>query len=251
MQTSSFRPELAITNLPPAPSGILQRKCARGNHTFEGGECAECLKGNNNVQRNANDHSALGASHSLSYGSIIHPKLTIGASNDPLELEADHVADQVLAAPTHSAVSGAPPRIQRYSGQATGEMDMEQRFGDDFSRVRVHSGPAAGKSATDLKARADSVGNDTVVGTARLAPANTLERPVERLRGSPGKPLGTGDVRIHTDTAAESAQSKRARSYTLGQNIVFICGEINRIRLSFQSINPDGEGIRHTVLLAE
>ena len=40
----------------------------------------------------------------------LQTKLTMGASNDPLEQEADRIADQVLAAPTHSAVSGAVPR---------------------------------------------------------------------------------------------------------------------------------------------
>ena len=53
-------------------------------------------------------------------GHLLQAKLTIGASNDPLEQEADRVADQVLAAPAHPAVSGAPPHIQRFTGQATG-----------------------------------------------------------------------------------------------------------------------------------
>ncbi len=129
------------SSLPPA-QGMLQRKCACGNHTVAGGECAECAKKKSGLQR----------------------KLAIGASNDPLEQEADRVADQVMAAPAHSAVSGAPPRIQRYAGQSTEgadtapasvdrvlassgrplepalRQDMEQRFGHDFSRVRVHSG---------------------------------------------------------------------------------------------------------------
>lgn len=86
--------------LPPA-QGILQRKCACGNHTVSGGECAECAKNKSGLQR----------------------KFAIGASNDPLEQEADRVADQVMAAPAHSPVSGTPPRIQRFAGQRTGQMD--------------------------------------------------------------------------------------------------------------------------------
>lgn len=86
----------------------------------------------------------------------LQAKLTIGVSNDPLEQEADRVADQVLAAPAHSAVSGSAPRIQRFTGQAAGDagtvpasvdrvlsgtgrpldpaiqQDMGQRFGHDF-----------------------------------------------------------------------------------------------------------------------
>ena len=151
--------------LPPA-QGILQRKCACGNHTVAGGECAECAKNKSGLQR----------------------KLAIGASNDPLEQEADRVADQALAAPAHSAVSGAHHVSSAYAGQATGQMDtapasvdrvlassgrplepalrqdMEQRFGHDFSRVRVHSGAAAEQSARDVNARAFTVGRNVVFG---------------------------------------------------------------------------------------
>ena len=124
-------------------------------------------------------------------------KLTIGESKDPLEQEADRIADQVLAAPSHSAVSGAPPRIQRFAGQATGEVDtvptsvervltssgrpldpalqqdMGQRFGHDFSQVRVHSGAAAEQSAQDVSASAYTVGHNIVFGTGRFAPGSS------------------------------------------------------------------------------
>ena len=121
-------------------------------------------------------------------------KLAIGASNDPLEQEADRVADQVLAAPAQSAVGGAAPRIQRFTGQAKAgadtapasvdrvlassgrpldpalQQDMGQRFGHDFSRVRVHSGSDAEQSARDVSANAYTVGRDIVFGAGRFAP---------------------------------------------------------------------------------
>jgi hypothetical protein len=151
---------------------LLQRKCACGSSTSSlTGECAEC-KGKK----------------------LLQTKLTIGASNDPLELEADRVANQVLAAPEHSPVSGVPPLIQRFTGQATGQantapasvdsviassgralepalrQDMEERFGHDFSRVRVHTDRAAEQSARDLNANAYTVGHDVVFGAGRFAP---------------------------------------------------------------------------------
>jgi len=156
---------------PPA-QGNLQRKCACGNHTAAGGECAACAKNKSGLQR----------------------KLAIGASNDPLEREADRVADQVLTAQTHSSVGGASPRIKRYAGQATEKSDivpasvdrvlsssgrplepalrkdMEQRFGHDFSRVRVHSGGAAEQSAREVNAYAYTVGYNIVFGAGRSAP---------------------------------------------------------------------------------
>ena len=151
---------------------LLQRKCACGSPTSSlTGECAEC-KGKKRLQT----------------------KLTIGPSNDSLETEADRVADQVLATPANPAVSGASPRIQRYAGLPTGQadtapasvervlaspgrpleaalrQDMEQRFGYDFSRVRVHSGVAAEQSAREVNAHAYTVGQNIVFGAARFAP---------------------------------------------------------------------------------
>lgn len=151
---------------------LLQRKCACGSPTSSlTGECAECKS-----------------------RKCLQTKLAIGASNDPLEQEADRVADQVLAAPSNPAVSGAPPRIQRLKGQATGQtdtapasvdrvlaspgrslgpalrQDMEQRFGHDFSQVRVHSDAAAEQSARQVGANAYTMGHHIVFGAGWLAP---------------------------------------------------------------------------------
>jgi hypothetical protein len=151
---------------------LLQRKCACGGpaSTSLSGECDACK--NKRFQT----------------------KLSIGASNDPLEQEADRIADQVLAAPAPSTVSDTPPRIQRYAGQATEHseavpasvdhvlansgnplepalrQDMEQRFGHDFSRVRIHSGTVAEQSAQDVHANAYTVGHHIVFGAGRFAP---------------------------------------------------------------------------------
>ncbi len=180
MNTAAFLQNLAAK--PKALSNsshaglLLQRKCACGAPTASlTGECAECK----NRKR-------------------LQTKLTIGTSNDPLEQEADRVAEQVLAAPSNPAVSGAPLHIQRLTGQATGQtdttsvsvdrvlaspgsplgpalrQDMEQRFGHDFSQVRVHTGAAAEQSAERVNAEAYTVSNSIVFGPGRYAPA-TLE----------------------------------------------------------------------------
>lgn len=150
---------------------LLQRKCACGSPTSSlTGECAEC-KSKKRLQT----------------------KLTIGASNDPQEQEADRVADQVLAVPANTAVRGAAPHIQRFSGPAGGQadtappsvdsvlassgrplepalrQDMEQRFGHDFSRVRVHTDEKAAESARAVDALAFTVGRDIVFGADKYA----------------------------------------------------------------------------------
>ncbi|MEO6422899.1 MAG: DUF4157 domain-containing protein, partial [Candidatus Nitrotoga sp.] len=127
-------------------------------------------------------------------------KLTIGASNDPLEQEADRVADQVLAAPAHSAVSGAVPSIQRFTRQSTDDagtapasvdrvlsgsgrpldpalqQDMGKRFGHDFSQVRVHTDGFAEQSAQEVHAHAYTVGHNMVFGAGRYEPGSQVGR---------------------------------------------------------------------------
>lgn len=172
MNTRDQKSTLTIAqSTTPVRGGFLHRKCACGKHNA-GEQCAAC----------ANNKSSL------------QLKLAIGASNDPLELEADRVANQVMATPAHSAVNCVPLRIQRYAGQAsegtqnaptsvervlasTGKpldsalrQDMEQRFSHDFSRVRVHLGAAAEQSAQDVNASAYTVGHNIVFGAGQFAP---------------------------------------------------------------------------------
>ena len=160
-----------------AGSPRLQRKCACGAPSAAGGNCAAC------------EVKANGAG-----SQVLQKQLAIGAADDPLEREADRVADQVMAAPAHSAVSGAPLRIQRFQNQGGGQMDkapasvervlagsgrplepglrrdMEQRFGHDFSRVRLHTDGEAGRSAQDVNASAYTVGDNIVFGAGRFIP---------------------------------------------------------------------------------
>jgi len=110
-----------------------------------------------------------------------------------MEQEADQIADQILAAPAHSVIGGAAPRVQRSAGSTHGQtdsapdsvdralgssgrpldtslrQDMEQRFNHDFSRVRVHSDAVAYQSAHEVNASAYTVGNDIVFGAGRYS----------------------------------------------------------------------------------
>src|SRR6478609_9511930 len=159
--------------------GLLQRKCDCGNHTVMGGKCSAC-----------------GSKRGLG----LQTKLKINEPGDIYEQEADRIADQMTATPAGLTIGGAPPRIQRFSGQSNGQMeaappsvdktlaspgrplepalqqDMEQRFGHDFSRVRVHSDVASEISARQLDAHAYTSGNDIVFGSGRFAPATLAGR---------------------------------------------------------------------------
>lgn len=125
---------------------------------------------------------------------VIQTKLALNKPGDEYEREADRVADQVLAAPAHPTRSGVTPRIQRFVGEPTGQtdtapasvdrvlasvgrpldpaiqQDMGQRFGHDFSQVRVHTDERAAESARAVNALAYTVGRDIVFGTGQYVP---------------------------------------------------------------------------------
>ena len=158
---------------------ILQRKCGCGAHSHGHGECGACARKRSGLQR----------------------KLAVGASNDPLEAEADHVASQVMTGSGANRFGVAGPRIQRSSGgqgsagleapgsvdealsspgepmQAALRRDMESRFRHDFSAVRLHTGGAAARSARDIDASAYTAGSHIVLGSG----APSLQAPSGRL----------------------------------------------------------------------
>lgn len=108
--------------------------------------------------------------------------------------DAHHIAEQVIAAPTYAALFRVPTGVQRFAGQPSGQMntapesvnkvlasqgrplqpalrqEMEQHFGYDFSRVRVHSDADAEKSAREVNAHAYTVGKDIAFGAGRFSP---------------------------------------------------------------------------------
>jgi hypothetical protein len=162
-------------------SGFLQRKCACGKESTSNGECAECSK-----------RKRVG----------LQTKLKVNELGDRYEQEADRIASQVLRSPRPTISSGGRPRIQRISEQShadansapasvdrallspgrpldlASKRDMEQRFGHDFSRVRVHTGPAAEESAREVNAHAYTVGQDIVFAPGRYAPGTSTGRQV-------------------------------------------------------------------------
>lgn len=174
-QQTTFKPPQVF---PAIRMSRLQRQCACGDHTTAGGECADCARKKTMLQR----------------------KLTAGVHHDPLEQEADRIADRVLAMPAPAADSRVFLHIQRYSEPSGGQVnavpdavtqtlaahgsplepalrqDMEHRFGHDFSQVKIHADGAAGQSARAVNAQAYTVGSDIVFGAGRFAPATHAGR---------------------------------------------------------------------------
>jgi hypothetical protein len=129
---------------------------------------------------------------------VLQRKLAIGSSHDPLERQADQVADRVLADPASgdfttipvtfngNAPAGidadVPPRVHSVLAQSGRPIempirrDMEARFGRDFSQLRIHDGAEAGQSARDVNASAYAVGPNIAFAPGRYAPFSSEGR---------------------------------------------------------------------------
>lgn len=102
-------------------------------------------------------------------------KLEVGSTDDPLEVEADRLADQVMRTPvatdTHGA-SNAPETPRAGDAEGTALPDrlrdfFEPRFGRSFQSVRLSTGPRAQSLAARLGAKAFTV--DDTIGFAQGA----------------------------------------------------------------------------------
>jgi hypothetical protein len=146
---------------------------------------------------------------------IIQPKLAVGAVDDPLEHEADRIADQVMRMPAPAiAIGVGPVQISRKCAACEEEVPilqskragafetageaprivhdvvrspgqpldpatrafMEPRFGHQFSKVRVHTDEEAARSAAAVGAAAYTVGSHIAFAAGRHAPGSASGR---------------------------------------------------------------------------
>jgi hypothetical protein len=145
----------------------------------------------------------------------VQPKFAIGAIDDPLEREADAVADHVMGmAEPSPSVSTAPLRISRKCATCDEDKQalqtkparapnaaiqvppivhetlrspgqpldpttrefFESRFGYDFSDVQIHTSPSAAESAERIGALAYTAGSQVVFGSGKYAPDSTASQ---------------------------------------------------------------------------
>ena len=127
----------------------------------------------------------------------VQPQLAIGRTTDASEREADRAADTIMqegnARRPLGRVEAAPPEglamsaesanlvtgTVRSSGQAldgSTRTFMEQRFGTDFSQVRIHADREGARSADSIGANAYTLGHHIVFGANRFAPATASGR---------------------------------------------------------------------------
>jgi membrane protein implicated in regulation of membrane protease activity len=151
----------------------------------------------------------------------IQPKLTIGATHDPLEREADHVADRVvrMRAPAAAALPVSP----------AGSRALQRKCNCGGTCASCQQPPVPEQEPVRMKSATGA------------APVGMLAPEIvhEALR-APGEPLDSGarafmeprfgrdfsQVRIHTGASeAESAKVIGAEAYTAGNHVVFAPGK--------------------------
>jgi outer membrane protein OmpA-like peptidoglycan-associated protein len=164
-------------------SAVMQRKCGCGQHTG-GGECEECKKKKEMLQRKSNASQEPGVAPPI-VNDVLHSPgqqldlktqrymesrfepdsnyagpqidksaggsdLRIGAADDPAEKEADRVADRAVRGPEFYGA----------------------RFRQDFSGIRVHADDRSAEAAHAVNAEAFTVGQHVVFGAGRYAPTS-------------------------------------------------------------------------------
>jgi hypothetical protein len=135
---------------------------------------------------------------------VLQPKLLVGPVHDPLEYEADRIADHVMGmSDSDLSVTATPPQISRKCTNC----EEEQK------RLRMKPTSADGALAFAEEAPA-------IVHEVLRTPGNQLDAPT-RAYFEPRFRRDFADVRIHNDArAASSARQVGALAYTVGQHVV-------------------------------
>jgi hypothetical protein len=172
---------------------MSQRKCACGQHTMAGDQCAECKK-NKTLRRQSAGSSALALAPPIVHEVLLSPGqpldadtraffeplfgrhrsmtnvrnspqrrrgpgLTVASANDEAEREAESVE--------HGLGNGVAMRWNSEDAPSPAIPDLSRM---DFSLVRVHADSRAGESADAISAVAYTAGEHVVFGAGRYAP---------------------------------------------------------------------------------
>jgi hypothetical protein len=174
----------------------------------------------------------------------LQAKLEVGAVDDPLEREADRVAEQVMRMPDPTAAPSTPTASDTQSRHETGYPTLSGSFFSvqrecscggscnkckaeqpDEKRGKVQRKPAAPQiSAAHPSPSATAMTAPPIVHEVLRSPGQPLEGQT-RNHFEPRFQLDFSHVRIHADSAAAaSAQAVHAQAYTVGSHIVLRSG---------------------------
>jgi Domain of unknown function (DUF4157) len=134
----------------------------------------------------------------------LRPKLAIGSLDEPLEHEADRVADQVMRMPDSAlSISPGSPQLNRKCAEC-----------EEEDKKKLHMKSSAVPQAVGVEA-------PPIVHEVLRQPGQPLDAAT-RAFFEPRFVYDFSRVRVHTDNrAAASANSITARAYTVGRHVVF------------------------------
>src|SRR6185436_7819135 len=138
---------------------------------------------------------------------FFQPKLTVGAPDDPLEKEADDMADKVMRMPMPGLISFS-----------SGKNIVNRKCAACEEEEKIHRK----ESSSDSTSAAPSIVHDVLSAGGRSMDSETRSFMEPRFNYDFSK------VKIHdNDLAAKSASSINALAYTSGNNVVFNSGQYN------------------------
>ncbi|WP_051969783.1 eCIS core domain-containing protein [Kitasatospora azatica] len=133
-------------------------------------------------------------------------------------IAASGAGNRAVAALLHpTRVTGEPAAGEGRPLDQAVRAEMEAHLGADFSRVRVHTGPAAEAAASALDARAYTVGQDIVFGPGEYRPSEPVGRAVLAHELTHAAQQARGGTTAAGSPGAERAARAGAASLTAGQ----------------------------------
>jgi hypothetical protein len=151
----------------------------------------------------------------LPHSSVIHLQRVLGNAG------VQALLDEEQQSPVHDVVGsgGGAPLDADTRGL------MEERLGQDFSDVRVHTGQKADESARSINAQAYTVGTDVVFGSGHYAPgtdtgqrvlAHELTHVVQQKAGPVAGTPAPGGIRLSDPSDLFEQAAERSAEHAMG-----------------------------------
>jgi Domain of unknown function (DUF4157)/Lysine-specific metallo-endopeptidase len=162
----------------------------------------------------------------------IQARLQVGAVNDPLEREADQVADRIMQMPAPASVSSsASGEVVRRKCQSCGDEENQKRTvlrkcqscseEEEKSKKEEATPDKLSRKETGRPAAVDGPATPAMAGEVICSPGQPLD-PATRAFFEPRFGYDFSRVRIHNDApASAAAHAVNALAYTVGKDVVF------------------------------
>jgi hypothetical protein len=152
---------------------------------------------------------------------ILRRKCGCGGSCGPCDKEKRELRRSAID--TRRLEEDVPKSVTRVLGSSGAPLDatvrrtLEPRFGHDFSSVRVHTSDEASRSASDVHARAWTVGNDIAFARGHYAPhtsnglqllAHELTHVVQQSSMPQSSSLAVGDAHDPAEAEADATAAR-------------------------------------------